>query len=242
MRPGPLTPVAASIALAACLSAPASARDVFFPHLTWNTCPNEGGVSDIVMPCGAGGTAIVIGTFELNEVIPPPFPEDHLILSFSIDIETSEATLPGFWRLWASAPGCPSHLSSYCSNDLCGVSPFLGPCTLQVELTPLPGNPLNHIRVEGITYDSVAGPDQTLVRGTEYQLFELLLNLNAAAESGGACDGCCAPVAISLSIWNERYQFTSFPNPPLTANANGSICSVTPAQATTWGLLKSLYR
>lgn len=251
-----------------CVVAPARAQ-VGDVHLSWNDCLPKGGLENLAYACDSNeGVSTLVCTFRLNFPIAAV---DAVTLDFDVRSglpcdgpgPCRGPDLTSFWQLQRG--GCragsitvssdftsaPFNGGTGCTNMWRSAQVFQGP----VDVT----YPVND-SYWGWYYDRIAfhtsaspigGNPVALAAGVEYYALRIVID-HALSAGDGACDGCCAPMALGVNrltissggqdfvlqtqTYPEFVVWQSFGGPP------SGPCAPTIAVARSWGYVKSLYR
>jgi hypothetical protein len=172
-----------------------------------------------------------------------------------VDLQSSGALLPDWWR-FGSGQCRPTSLSANASFNSAGLAACLD--YWQDQATAAPPNytigvlGANRARIKGLVAlpsgNAQIGP---IAEGEETYSFKFSVN-NAKTAGLGACAGCPIGVAIVLNSIKINQppgtpggdKFVSAPAVTncITWQSAAPGCGETPAQNTTWGSVKALYR
>ena len=230
--------------------------------MAWDHCAAEGGVSNRNNTCTSNsGSNSLIGTFRS----PYEFP-NCVGIELTVDVLSSQATLPNWWLLWN--PGScrqnglavnfayPTQAQTSCFD------PFSGQAVGGIAAYQVGTFGPNFARIRMVQ----AVPPQfltTIQAGTEYLAFELMVR-NTLTVGTGACAGCDASTCLIFTaariVANDDSRIDIQPSDPsfaagfqcgLFVPGHGpgsvSVCVADPncltaSRNTSWGQIKSLYR
>lgn len=246
------------------LLVPAPAHAAQGINLRWISCLGDGGVQNQAFACNLNtGARPMIGSFVLASDVAQVIGTE-IVLELAAD----SPTLPAWWQFKNTGSCRLSALSAFflapatavaCEDWSQGQSVGgLGAyCTVDFPcITPPPGA---NVAVIKVIHAVPANAAIDLTAGGEYYDFTLNLS-NMKTVGTGSCAGCTVPVCIVLNSINVVDSGNLHPRFLATATAPGSnyitwqgggspnvggtigCPAATPAQRSTWGSVKSLYR
>jgi hypothetical protein len=209
-------------------------------------CPgNAGATAYATMDCAAGGSLILLVTFQPNEAISDLVEVDaDVCLHTRTDFETSAT----FWNFTAGGDLAAVHASPARPAAGCGgysaggwTTSFVSPGVIQ------PPWGLH------FTAGSVSAGGFSVVANQKIFAMQLIIDASSSVEAGGTMTGCALPVDLAVMELDLR-RASGGSGTPLTAGSltggavmlNGADVSDCkgdlPVHRNTWGQLKSLYR
>lgn len=231
-------------------------------NLAWDKCLSEGGVPAKTFACGTNvGYADIIGSFI------PSQPHPRFVgIEVKLDVQSQSQTLPAWWQLFNTGACRQSGFEltfdfrtlpkSFCDDPFDG-GPWGGVTCYVTSDHPRPDyRPGANAARMGLA--AALMNSRNLPSGTEYYAFRLSLQYESSS-GGGACEGCSAPVCLTLSevaVYDESGeplgdQQSNQPDPEIITQQsqgamiswqdNGTNCQ-SAVKNKTWGQLKSLYR
>lgn len=214
-------------------------------NLYWGNCSTAGTLN--VNPVCTSSTG---AAYTMHAMAYPPAMPMFAATSTVIDIQVADAAIPAWWQT----------LSGQCRANAIGISYdptnnttdcgdlWQGNPNLQVSTVQQGVNGPNRVRVLG-TAAVPAGSELNVPAGSEQWVCRVTI---ARAGTVGACNtGCTSPATIVLNeMFMQQpgglpaYRITNpADNYCIGMNGGNAQCpGATPAQNTTWGAVKSLYR
>jgi hypothetical protein len=236
------------------VSSSAFAGSVSGINLSWDDCGSFGAADRTILCTTNSGASILVGSLVASAGL------DSVVgMASVIDLTTATDPLPLWWNMQPG--GCrPTSTSAAFSFGVLGScidqwnGQALGGYSYEIGgfSTSATASPTNHARIRTVCAQP-ASSTQPMVAGTEYYMFEVVIN-NAKTVGAGSCAGCLTPVCLRLNVI-ETYQPPSqgadkfFTDPPAGGSATvtfqggaGVNCASVPIRNRTWGQVKSLYR
>ncbi len=231
-------------------------------NLRWNACFGDGGAIDRTSLCNTnnGNAGQMVVSYKVFADVP-----QAIFCDMVIDLAAADATLPAWWTVLLG--GCRqfgitgnSTISGLAVNcvDWSGGTATGG---LQTSTVGAVFGPASARMVVGF---QAPLPVPVLANGTEYFAGNVVLS-NTKTTGAGSCTGCTTPVCLAVSsvglytpppgggvatrtvvITNANSPGSNFVTWQGGAGASstlgGNCPAATPAQNSTWGAVKSLYR
>lgn len=236
--------------LFALLSCPAAAGAADL-RLTWNDCPEGGGLNHREFSCNLTlGSLTLVPSFRVDAPI-----DSAVALEIVIDVVSGEPTLPDWWRFDPGGcnAGALSANTGFASLGSCD-DPWNG-SGVALAQTWWVGQPRGGANQARLVISSAVSPAQPvrIEGGTSY--YAALVQIALQRTMGPAsCLGCLAEACLVLnSIQVQRLPGTlpeTVVLEPTVAGTpgwatwqnDGGLCGVVPVRNRTWGAVKTLYR
>ena len=237
----------AALAILASATAWADGGQLF---LSWDDCPQGGGLSDAVAICQTNdGANSLVCAFTVDQTV-----DDVIGIEVTVDVQGSQQTLASWWQMQQGQcrDGALRASSEFPPSAGC-TDPWrhLG---AGEAIDYYPGHDhSDQARLVG-TYAIRSDSARVLAAGIPYYGLTLLIG-NQRSVFPGECAGCQQPACLVLnsikllrgpkSVPTEITLETPGPgsaNVALWNHATGASCSAVPVRAATWGRIKLLYR
>ncbi len=215
--------------------------------LRWQDCSGDGGVQNRTFACDTNtGSNTLVASFILDTGLSQ-VNGDELVL----DLASTSGTLPDWWR-FRTAGSCRQLALTIAAHDGIGC-PDLFALQASMNIASYVVGTFGPNTARILSVNAVApGFEVDLTGGQEYAFAKWSIS-NVKTVGTGACSGCAIPVCILFSIThittvgdlnniiisNAAFPLSNFAS---WQNAASSACVRTPAQKSTWGAVKSLYR
>lgn len=218
--------------------------------LSVNACPGGGGAQSGeigTLDCAGGSTVVILGTFAPNEGIADLVALDSVLeLKVTPDLDAS-----GFWDFVSTGCGGQNQSLSMSQSRPAGVCNAYTATWVTAGSAAGIGAARISSSIEKIAVVCSRGGLLAVTANQKLFGFQLIIDTAQAAEAGGICSGCAAPVCLAwVSGQPESASgaaVTELTGPNLlgnviSMNGGGALCGALVKTTPTWNQLKSIMK